>query len=228
VPTVLLSNGVDTESFGPDLRSDEARAELRGDSGASCVAVYAGLHGIAQGLDQVLDAAARLQDLTHLVITFVGDGPEKERLVAQARQRRLERVRFLPPRPREAMPVLMASADIALVPLGTSLPGAVPSKLYEAMGSGLPVVLAAEGEATKIVRETGSGVAVRPGDSEGLAQALRQLANDSARRQALGRNGRAAVIAQFDRRRIADQFITHLEGLLRCSSAPSSVPAPTS
>ena len=211
VPTFHLSNGVETSRFRPDLRSDRLRAELLDGLTSSCVAIYAGLHGIAQGLEQVLEAAAKLRETSELAIVFVGDGPEKGRLIRQANGLGLKNVRFLDPRPREAMPALMASADIALVPLGTRLPGAVPSKLYEAMGSGLPVVLAADGEAARIVNETGAGLAVRPGDSDGLAGALSSLAADSEMRHRMGRDGRAAVEARFDRRKIADAFTTHLE-----------------
>jgi glycosyltransferase involved in cell wall biosynthesis len=140
----------------------------------------------------------------------VGDGPEKEALVDSSSRRRLRNVTFLEPQPKEAMPALLASADIAVVALRTRLPGAVPSKLYEAMASGLPVVLVAEGEPAEILRATNAGIAVNPGDIDGLARALRRLARSDGDRARLGAAGRAAAVERFDRRPILDRFIEEL------------------
>jgi glycosyltransferase involved in cell wall biosynthesis len=209
VPALHLPNGVDTHRFHPGLRSDEARRELAADPDA-CIAIYAGLHGAAQGLGQVLEAAARLRD-TRLSFALIGDGPEKQALVARARSLGLDRVRLLEPRPRGEMARLVASADLALVPLGVWLPGAVPSKLYEAMGAGLPVVLVAKGEAVELVARAGAGLTVEPGDLDGLTEALRALAGDPARRRQLGAHARAAAVERHDRAAIAANFIRHLE-----------------
>ncbi len=210
-----LSNGVDTSLFRPECRSDSARARLaNGGGGRACIAMYAGLHGIAQGLDQVLEAAARLTDLPSLEFALVGDGPVKSALVARSRELGLSNVRFLDARPREEMPGLVASADLAIVPLKMSLPGAVPSKIYEAMGAGVPIVLVAAGEAAAIVDRSQAGVHVAPGDVPGLAAAIRGLAADPERRAKLGAAGRSAAVRDFDRVGIADRFIDHLEGAL--------------
>ena len=210
--TYYLPNGVDTDRFSPERRSEALRCELA--DGSECIAIYAGLHGLAQGLEQVLRAAARLQDLKHLSIVFVGDGTEKRRLVQQALSMGLRNVRFMAPFPHETMPGVLASADIALVALKDHLPGSVPSKIYEAMGSGLPLVIAAAGEAADTVEEAKAGVAVSPGDADGLASAIRGLAVDVDRRERLGLSGRQAAVAQFDRRPIGDEFINFLESRL--------------
>lgn len=97
------------------------------------------------------------------------------------------------------------------MPLATALPGAVPSKLYEAMASGRPVVLAAAGEAAEIVRDVDAGVVVSPGDPPRLAEALRTLAGDPGLRARLGANGRRAAEARFDRGAILGAFIDLLE-----------------
>jgi glycosyltransferase involved in cell wall biosynthesis len=207
VRTISFVNGTDTARFSPGRRSEAFWQELVGDDHP--VAIYAGLHGACQGLDQLIDAAERLQD-DPVRLVLVGDGPEKEALVDSSRRRRLRHVTFLEPQPKEAMPALLASADIAVVLLRTRLPGAVPSKLYEAMASGLPVVLVAEGEPAEIVRSAKAGIAVKPGDIEGLAAALRRLADSEDERAQFGAAGRAAAAERFDRRPIIDRFI---EGL---------------
>ena len=134
--TFHLSNGVDTTLFSIDQASESARAMLNGSG--KLVVLYAGLHGLAQGLEQILDAAEALCDDSSLQFVLVGDGPEKKSLLEHARERRLKNVRFLDPRPAREIPSVVAAADIVIVPLKTYIPGAVPSKLYEAMASAGP------------------------------------------------------------------------------------------
>jgi glycosyltransferase involved in cell wall biosynthesis len=209
VRTYHLSNGVDTTRFTPLKHSIEFRNRLLSDN--VCIAIYAGLHGIAQGLDQILEGATHLQNLSGCQIVLIGDGPEKERLVNMSEDMALKNVHFHDPVSHGSIPELLASSDIALVPLKKTLPGAVPSKLYEAMASGLPVILIAEGEPARIVNEIGCGITVQPGDTKSLVEALKQLAENPAKRQQLGQIGRNTAIARFDRQQIADSFIDYLD-----------------
>jgi glycosyltransferase involved in cell wall biosynthesis len=205
---MLLSNGVDGTRFGPERR-DAARRQGVGDD--EVLAVYAGLHGVAQGLDQVVRAAAGLPADGDVRIVLVGDGPEKRGLVELAASLDAPAVRFADPIPYEEVPGLLASADVAIIPLREYLPGAVPSKLYEAMASAIPVVLVASGEAAQIVESADAGIVVAPGDVTGLRDALVALAADPERRARLGANGRRVVLERFDRRAICDAFIDELE-----------------
>jgi glycosyltransferase involved in cell wall biosynthesis len=207
-----LSNGVDTTLFHPECQNAAAREGLSND--ASCVVIYAGLHGLAQGLDRVLAVAEMLKAEANLKFVLIGDGPEKRMLVEQAKHARLNNVTFLDLQPSNMMPPLLASADIVLVTLKTHIPGAVPSKLYEAMASGRPVVLVASGEAAKIVREHQVGIVVEQGDLVGLARAVKTLQTQPYLRRVLGANGRRAAEKYFDRHMIATRFIDHLEATL--------------
>jgi colanic acid biosynthesis glycosyl transferase WcaI len=203
-----FSNGVDTSRFAPSLRSELLHQQLG--EGTPCVAIYAGLHGIAQGLDQVLDAARMLDDLNgKLKIVFIGDGPEKESLMEKANGLKL--VKFLPPVRKEDIPKYLASSDIALVPLKTYIPGAVPSKIYESMASALPVILIAEGEAKNIIENSKAGLTITPGSVTNLAHAMRQLTMDPALRKHLGTNGNHAALEHFDRKKIIADFLKYLK-----------------
>ncbi len=212
--TFHLSNGVDTSKYDASRRTAEGRALLGGPG--ECVALYAGLHGLAQGLDQVLDAAQKMLPEKGCRFVLAGDGPEKESLKERATRLKLTNTRFLDALPVIEMPGLIASADIILVTLKVYLPGAVPSKLYEAMASGVPVVLVAEGEAVDIVRRHHAGIVVKPGDIDGLANAIRLLRDTPLLRQEMGANGRRAAVDHHDSMTIADRFIEYLEkGTLR-------------
>lgn len=213
--TFHLSNAVDTARFKPEQRTETARGILT--SNGSCVALYAGLHGLAQGLDQVLAGAEIMGEESGVKFVLIGDGPEKKRLVREAQERSIANVAFLEISAAKDIPALLASADVALVTLKTHISGAVPSKLYEAMASGLPVVLVAEGEAAEIVQQHDAGITVRPGDVNGLIKAIQALVNDPRLRRRLGKNGRRVAEKYFDRTIIANRFIDHLETELSSS-----------
>lgn len=207
--TYHLSNGADTQKFHPNRKTPQARSTLGGER--ECVAFYAGLHGLAQGLDQIVDAAQILQTDHQVRFLLMGDGPEKGNLVRCVEQKNLTNIRFMSPRPSEEVPPLVASADIILVTLKLHIPGAVPSKIYEAMASARPVILVAEGEAADIIRQHDAGIVVSPGDISGLVDALNTLKQASELRQRLGANGRRAAEQYFNRDIIASNFISYLE-----------------
>ncbi len=209
-----LSNGVDPAVFSPARRSPAVHAELG--EGRACVAVYTGLHGLAQGLDQLIDAALLLTDVPELMIVLIGDGPEKQALEARASTLGLRNLRFRPALPRERMAAVTASSDIALAPLKITLPGAVPSKIYEGMGSGVPVLVIAGGEPAEIINRTRAGLAVPPGDPAAAAAALRRLARSPELRAELGAAGRRAAEHEYNRDVIVSRFIDHLEKEIPC------------
>jgi glycosyltransferase involved in cell wall biosynthesis len=97
------------------------------------------------------------------------------------------------------------------VTLKKHIPGAVPSKLYEAMASEKPVILVASGEAAEIVRNQQAGIVVEPGNEAGFSQAVRTLHTQPALCRTLGENGRRAAEQYFDRTKIASRFIEYLE-----------------
>jgi glycosyltransferase involved in cell wall biosynthesis len=96
------------------------------------------------------------------------------------------------------------------------LPGAVPSKIYEAMGAGVPVLLIAGGEPADIIQRTGAGIAVPIDDVAAGAAALRRLLADAGLRSTMGAAGRRAAELEFNRDIIATRFINYLEKELSC------------
>lgn len=206
--TYHLSNGVDTNRF---VVAEKDGAHLGLNVNGHCVVMYAGLHGLAQGLGQVLMAAEDLFEDHRFRFVFIGDGPEKKMLMGQAALRGLTNVEFQDPRRAEEIPALIAGCDIVLVPLTSYLLGAVPSKLYEAMASGRPVILVASGEASQIVNDYQAGITVEPGDIKGLVQALKTLLDQPQLRRTLGENGRRAAAQHFDRETIVSRFREFLE-----------------
>jgi glycosyltransferase involved in cell wall biosynthesis len=207
----VITNGVDPARFGPGLADDAARELLGSEPGP--LFIFAGLLGLAQGLDQVLDLAAALPADAPGRFVLVGEGPDRERLAERIERERIERVRIVAAQPRERIPLLLAAADVALITLGMSIPGAVPSKIYEAMASSLPILLVADGEPARRVTESDCGLTVAPGDRPGLRNAFLKLATDRELRARMGAAGRRAAETTYNRTHIAaklDQFLSSL------------------
>lgn len=198
----VITNGVEPARFG---QTDEAARELIGPEPGP-VFLYAGLLGLAQGLDQILDAAARLPPEVPGRCVLVGEGPVRRALQERIDREGIGRVRLLPAQPRERIPALLAAADVAVASLGMRLSGAVPSKIYEAMASARPLLLIAEGEAARRVERAGCGVTVKPGDLEGVREAWTRLATDPELRASLGAAGRRAAETEYDRAKIAERL----------------------
>ncbi len=219
----LLTNGVDTKKFRP-LPQAQARAELGWDN--RFTALYAGTHGLAHGLATVLDAAELLRDRTEIRIVFIGDGAAKADLIAMAQQRNLTNVTFLEPLPHNQMPLLLAAANVCLVPL-RKLPvfeGALPSKMYEAMACARPIVLGIEGEARRLAeQEAKSALAVEPENPHALASAILHLYECPEDAQLLGQQGRAFVEMRFARERLTAELEAHLGKILE-KGGPASTP----
>ena len=211
----LLTNGVDTMRFRPGDRA-QARRELEWDD--AFTVLYAGTIGLAQGLSTLVAAAEALRDHRDVRVVVVGEGAAKAALETEAIRRGLKNIVFLGLLPHDRMPLFVAAADACLVSL-RKIPmfnGAVPSKLYEAMAGARPILLAVDGEASRlVVDEAGAGVFVEPEDPAALASAILALKAEPDAARQLGLRGRAWVEAKFDRDELTARLETEVMALLR-------------
>jgi glycosyltransferase involved in cell wall biosynthesis len=185
----VILNGVDLPRYQPRPR-DAALAAEWGLAGRFTVG-YVGTHGMAHDLGNAVSAAELLPDIAFL---FVGAGAERERLVARART--VPNAIFAPRQPKERMPAVWSLCDVALVHLkdAPAFGEVIPSKIFEAMGMGLPILLVApDGEARRIVEEDAAGIWVPAGQPQALADAVRRLQGDPALRCRLARASLAAA-----------------------------------
>jgi len=203
-----IRNGADVDRFGGPVDDAAVRA-MRARTGAGpgeTLVLYAGAHGISHALSNVVRAAEKCSG-EPIRFAFVGDGAEKRALAGQVAESMLDNVTMLPPVPRDDMPALLAAADICLVPL-RDIPifaTFIPSKMFEYLAAGKPVIGALRGEAANLLEEAGA-VVVPPEDPVALAEAIRALAADPARRAEMGERGRAYVTERFDRRWLAERY----------------------
>jgi glycosyltransferase involved in cell wall biosynthesis len=210
--TALMRPAVDLDRFKVSMNrpSEERPAD------APLHVLYAGTVGMAHGLGTLLDAAELLAarpDAPVVEVTIAGDGADGPALRERLARGGLKGVRMLGAVPAEQIPELYAEADVAVVML-RDVPlfhGALPTKMLEAMAAGRPVVLAARGEAARVLDGAGAGVVVDPEDPAALADAFAALASDPQRRIELGAAGRTAVEKEFGRGPWLDRWQDLLE-----------------
>lgn len=209
-----LTNGVDTETYQPQPPDPKLARKLGLDGHR--VFIYAGTHGLSQGLDVILEAA-KLTKNPDILYVLAGEGAAKGALVAKAEAEGIRNVLFLPNQPKTVMPALLNlayAAIISLKPLDL-FKSALPSKMYESMAVGQPIVASMWGEAAELVQTAECGLVAKPGDAQALKDAVEKLAADPAAAQAMGAKGREYVIEHFNRENIALQLRDLLDGTAR-------------
>ncbi|MHB1327843.1 MAG: glycosyltransferase family 4 protein [Gemmatimonadales bacterium] len=208
VPVTCVPNGVDIDAFKAPPRG--ARSDVR--------FVYVGAHGPMNGLDTVLDAAQLLRSRPEIRIDFVGDGPDKSKLVAQARRLGLPNVRFLDSVAKHSVPSLLHGADAGLMVLRNSPLfefGISPNKLFDYLGASLPVVSNVGGEVAGMLDAAGAGIQASPGDATALARAIEAMADAGGEeRSRRGLSGQAWVAATHSRPILAARLDSALRALL--------------
>lgn len=196
----LIPNSANTSLF---VFSAEQRRRVRDELGlgSAFTVVYAGLLGVAQGVEVIAGAAQRLAGRADIRFVLLGDGPERGRLEARLGELRLPNLNLLPEQPRASVPSFLSAADAVVVPLRDApvFAGAVPSKIFDAWACERAVLIAAAGEGCALVCEVGGGLCVPPERPEDLARAIVQLAEDPIGCAEMGRRGRQFTAANRSR-----------------------------
>jgi glycosyltransferase involved in cell wall biosynthesis len=215
VPVAFIPNAADTDLFRP---AAGAGRDLPGVAAGDFVAVFAGAHGIANGLDAVLDAAALLRHEPGIKFLFIGDGREKPRLLARARAEGLDNCLFHPPLPKTRLAAVLPTLDLGLMILA-DVPafyrGTSPNKFFDYLASGIPVLVNHPGWLADEIAAHDCGVAVPPGDPAALAAAVVRLRDDREAARRLGANARRLAEERFARDRLAGEFQRFIEATLR-------------
>jgi glycosyltransferase involved in cell wall biosynthesis len=201
----VIPNGADTRLFNPREANGSATRLALGINGRFVVA-YIGSHGLSHGLNAVLDAAAAQPEVTFLL---VGDGADRDRLLSERDRRGLRNVIMRSSVAKAEVPGLYAAADACLVPL-RDVPifeTFVPSKLFEVLAAGRPVIGAVRGEAREILERSGGALVVEPERGDQLAEAIDRLRRDPALGDELARRGREFAEQHYDRDALARRYL---------------------
>jgi colanic acid biosynthesis glycosyl transferase WcaI len=215
----VIENGVETDLFAPPAFTTNPATSLRGQLGfeGKFVVSYIGTMGMAHGLETIISAAMQLQGTNpEIAFLLLGEGAEKEHIVALARERGLSNLRFIDQQPREKIPAYISASDVCLVLLKKAevFKTVIPTKMLEFMSCARPVILGVDGQARSILEEARGGLVIEPENAEALANAIRYLATNRELARELGHNGREHIVRKFSRRQTAEKYIRVLERVL--------------
>ena len=217
----VVTNGVDTSRFAPREKDSGLAAEL-GLEG-KFVAGYIGTHGMAHALETILDAAGKIRaepDGDRFRFLFLGDGSSKAALVARAGKEGLDNVIFVDTVPKDEVVRYWSLLDASIIHLRRTplFETVIPSKLFECMGMGIPVLHGVRGESAMIVTQEQVGLSFEPEDYDDLCRVLRTLVSEPETLQRLRDNGPAAA-ARYDRRVLAGRMLDILQDVATRRSA---------
>jgi glycosyltransferase involved in cell wall biosynthesis len=205
----FLPNGADTDFLRP-LPPDKDLLERWGLHGKKTF-VYIGTHAYYHGLETLLEAAALLRRRKDILFLLIGDGPVREPLKALAQERRLNSVVFgASPYEEMARCYSIAYASIAVLKDIEVARKMRLSKVFPALSCGVPVIFSGAGETPELLERHGTGIAVQAEDPAALARAIEELADDPARRDAMGKAGRELTEKEFSWQAIVRRWLDDL------------------
>ena len=218
----VITNGVDTSRFSP-LPKDKELLDKLGLDG-NFIAGYIGTHGLAHGLDTILDAAHAEQVSrpdSNLHFLMLGDGAEKARLKARASELDLSNVTFLDSVSKAEVVRYWSLLDVSIVHLKKTplFEAVIPSKIFECMGMGIPIAHGVSGESAAIVEASGAGMTFQPESSERLLDVLHQLASEPELYDTISKRGQEST-QTFDRSILAGRMLRILRNVHTASRAP--------
>jgi glycosyltransferase involved in cell wall biosynthesis len=212
---VFIPNGADVELFKPGPRDNEVRrAQGWGDR---FVVMYAGAHGRANALDQLVGAAKLLRDRPDILIVSVGDGPERARLIELAKSKGLTNISFPGAQPKDAMPLWVNACDVgaAVLQNNPTFRTVYPNKVFDYMACERPVLLAIDGVARELVCDQAkAGVFAEPENERAIAEAVTSLAQTEVVRRTMGKSGRVWVLENATRDGLASRYLRALTSLV--------------
>lgn len=212
----VVTNGIDLKRFECRPKDEDILTE-HGLNGKFVVG-YIGTHGLAHALETVLDAADLMQSRyghEQLIFLLLGSGARKTSLVEEAISRGLDNVVFLDTVPRDQVARFWSVLDASIIHLKNSdvFLSVIPSKLFECMGMGIPVLHGVKGESARIVREEGVGLCFEPENAEELCECILRMKRDAELRAKL-QNASLKAAPKYDRSSLAKRMLSHLEKIL--------------
>lgn len=212
----MIPNGCDMDIFssarGIPWRPDGVKE-------SDFLAIFTGTHGLANGLDAVIDAAIILkkQSRDDIKLLLIGDGKLKPALQARVQGEQLDNVIFHPPVNKEKLAGLMQSADLGMQTLANVSAfyyGTSPNKFFDYLAAGLPILNNYPGWVADLIEENQCGIAIEPDNANAFANALIKLSDERDELPKLGNAAQSLAKKAFDRGLLSDQFVKQLESAL--------------
>jgi glycosyltransferase involved in cell wall biosynthesis len=212
---VQISNAADFSLSEKLLRDFDATAfRKQHDLEGRFVITYVGAHGVANHLEQLLDAGEALAD-TNVLFLLIGQGMEKERVMKMAKERNVTNVRFLDSVPKaEVFRYILASEmGASVLKRVDTFKTVYSNKTFDYMSCKKPILMAIDGVSRELVEDAGAGVYVEPENASEYNRIIREYLNDPERLKREGESGYRYAQQNFDREVLANRYLGHIKDM---------------
>jgi glycosyltransferase involved in cell wall biosynthesis len=192
---------ISTNEFAPVSKEKVNRIRKKYKLDGKFSVMYAGLIGLPQGLDIIVEVADKLRDNKDIIFVLVGAGAEEENIKEKSKKAGLESIKFIPLQPKQEIPSFLSSADVLFVHLNPASfrKGTLPGKVLAYMSMGKPLLVAVEGETNDLVNRSNCGLTAEPRNAIAIAEGIKRLYNKENMREKMGRNARRYAIENFEK-----------------------------
>jgi glycosyltransferase involved in cell wall biosynthesis len=213
---IMIPNAADF-SLSEKLLNNFDRKEFRISHGLDekFVIIYVGAHGVANRLEQILEAAKLLED-TNVLFLLIGQGMEKAKLIKKAADNGIINVRFIDSVPKsEVFKYILASEmGASVLKRVDTFKTVYSNKSFDYMSCKKPILMAIDGVSRQLVEDAKAGVYVEPENPLQFNRIIREYLNDSIRLQTEGNNGYLYAKTHFDRECLAIEYLNKIEEAL--------------
>ncbi len=194
----VINSWANSDKFDPEKAPTQKKALGLEDC---FVVLFLGTLGYAQGVEKIIETTTLIAENKKIKFLFVGGGSERDKIIQKARDMKADNVLFLPPQPFQKIPSFINTADVCLVHLVKRrlYEITIPSKTYEYMAMGKPIIMAVKGEAASLVRNNNCGIVIEPENPESLKNAILYLYKNPEEIKKIGRNSRKAALRYSER-----------------------------
>lgn len=201
----IIKNGVDANEFYPRKKNERIVRDL-GLQG-KFVFGYVGTHGLCHGLDFIVSSVAEIGNNGGIHFLFIGDGAEKEKIIALARESEIKNIQFVGPVKKNEVADYLSVLDVALVPLKKSdtFKSVIPSKIFESTAMSKPILLGVDGESRKIVEKYNAGEFFEPENLNDFKRKIFKIKAGTMRGEY--DSGTINLAKQFNRTKLAKDML---------------------
>lgn len=211
---MYIPNGADLDVFYPQRMTPHLQ-QLKQPFEGKFIVSYFGSHSTANKLEQLLEVAKACLTDQDIHFLLIGDGKEKVHLIKKADEEGLTNVTFINQQSREIINDYCAISDVgvAILPKIDIFKTVYPSKIFDYLAAGKPVILGVDGIARQLVEENNCGIYANPENPKAFREAILRLKQDKLLQQSLGENGRLLMESMYKRENLAELYIDQLEGI---------------
>lgn len=203
----VITNGVNQEMFYPRGKNEDIQNKYGIKN--KFIVSYIGAHGISQNLSTILDVAKSLREEKDIEFLFIGEGAEKDKLKDIVNENNIPNVQFIDAQPKEMIPEFYNTSDICLIPLKNIelFKTFIPSKMFEIMACGIPIVASLDGEAADILNDSKAATVVEPDNPEEIKYAILNLKKNKTLYEQMKIHGPAYVEKHYSRKKLAEKYL---------------------